>query len=100
MLARDTPPHLSSRHLSHPANPAAPSSSSPRPTTSMNDEHDDASEENIFRDMTFEEILEDLNARFLINLPREEMNLVRIYWQAEQASVLPPFSSDITFQPS
>lgn len=47
----------------------------------------DASEENIFQDMTFDEILEDLNARFLINLPREEMSLVRVYWQAEQASV-------------
>jgi len=42
-------------------------------------------EENIFRDMSFEEILEDLNARFLVNLPKEEMNLVRVYWQAEQA---------------
>ena len=50
-------------------------------------EHDagDGSEENVFRDMTFEEILEDLNARFLVNLPREEMSLVRVYWQAEQA---------------
>jgi mRNA-decapping enzyme subunit 2 len=42
-------------------------------------------EENMFRDMSFEEILEDLNARFLVNLPREEMTLVRVYWQAEQA---------------
>ncbi|WWC85845.1 uncharacterized protein L201_000712 [Kwoniella dendrophila CBS 6074] len=42
-------------------------------------------EENIFRDMSWEEILEDLNARFLINLPKEEMSLVRVYWQAEQA---------------
>lgn len=42
-------------------------------------------EENIFRDMSFDEILEDLNARFLVNLPKEEMNLVRVYWQAEQA---------------
>ena len=46
---------------------------------------DAADEENIFRDMSFEEILEDLNARFLVNLPREEMNLLRVYWQAEQA---------------
>jgi mRNA-decapping enzyme subunit 2 len=44
-------------------------------------------EENIFRDMTFDEILEDLNARFLVNLPREETSLVRVYWQAEQALV-------------
>lgn len=46
---------------------------------------DDGDEENIFRDMTFEEILEDLNARFLVNLPEEELTLVRLYWQAEQA---------------
>lgn len=39
----------------------------------------------MFRDMSFDEILEDLNARFLINLPKEEMNLLRVYWQAEQA---------------
>ena len=44
-------------------------------------------EENIFRDMTFDEILEDLNARFLVNLPKEETSLVRVYWQAEQARV-------------
>ncbi|GFZ51995.1 mRNA decapping complex subunit 2 [Saitozyma sp. JCM 24511] len=49
------------------------------------DEEDDAGEENIFRDMTFDEVMEDLNARFLVNLPKEEMTLVRIYWQAEQA---------------
>jgi mRNA-decapping enzyme subunit 2 len=50
-----------------------------------NDEQDTLAEENVFRDMSFEEILEDLNARFLVNLPREEMTLVRVYWQAEQA---------------
>jgi mRNA-decapping enzyme subunit 2 len=48
-------------------------------------EDDVPDEENIFRDMSFDEILEDLNARFLVNLPKEEMNLVRVYWQAEQA---------------
>jgi hypothetical protein len=48
-------------------------------------EHDTTLEENIFRDMSLEDILEDLNARFLVNLPREEMTLVRVYWQAEQA---------------
>ena len=42
-------------------------------------------EENIFRDMTFQEILEELNARFLVNLPKEEMGMIRVYWQAEQA---------------
>lgn len=35
--------------------------------------------------MTFDEILEDLNARFLVNMPKEESGLVRVYWQAEQA---------------
>ena len=49
------------------------------------DDEEGAAEESIFRNMTFEEVLEDLNARFLINLPKEEMTLVRIYWQAEQA---------------
>lgn len=48
-------------------------------------EDEDGGEDNIFRDMTFEEVLEDLNARFLVNLPEEEMSLVRVYWQAEQA---------------
>jgi mRNA-decapping enzyme subunit 2 len=52
------------------------------------DADDDAhDEENIFRDMTFEEVLEDLNARFLVNLPSEESSMVRVYWQAEQAYV-------------
>ncbi|TXT16055.1 hypothetical protein VHUM_00558 [Vanrija humicola] len=35
--------------------------------------------------MSFEEVLEDLNARFLVNLPEQETSLVRVYWQAEQA---------------
>lgn len=48
-------------------------------------EDDVPDEENIFRDMTFDEVLEDLNARFLVNLPKEESSLVRVYWQAEQA---------------
>lgn len=48
-------------------------------------EDDVPDEENIFRDMTFDEILEDLNARFLVNMPKEESSLVRVYWQAEQA---------------
>ena len=47
--------------------------------------------DSIFRDMTFEEVLEELNARFLVNLPREEMGLVRVYWQAEQAYVMSLF---------
>lgn len=42
-------------------------------------------DESMFRDLTFDEVLEDLNARFLVNLPQEEKSLVRIYWQAEQA---------------
>lgn len=42
-------------------------------------------QENVFRDMTFDEIMEELIARFMVNLPREETTLVRLYWQAEQA---------------
>ncbi|ORY20476.1 Dcp2, box A domain-domain-containing protein [Naematelia encephala] len=45
----------------------------------------DADDEDVFRDMSFEDVLEELNARFLANLPEEEMSLVRVYWQAEQA---------------
>lgn len=51
----------------------------------MMEEEDEGDEENIFREMTFDEILEDLNARFLVNMPKEESGLVRVYWQAEQA---------------
>ena len=72
-------PHLPSHYDSDPAE-----SSSPNPQHATEDEAE-GGEENIFRDMTLDEILEELNARFIINLPQEEMNLVRIYWQAEQA---------------
>ncbi|WVF65939.1 hypothetical protein IAT40_000677 [Kwoniella sp. CBS 6097] len=98
---RDLPPHLDSAHVYYEdSSPAASSSSTPIPyhpsplasragphPLADSDQVDDepGEEENIFRDMNFEEILEDLNARFLINLPREEMSLVRVYWQAEQA---------------
>ncbi len=47
----------------------------------------DAEAEAVFRDMTWEEIMDDLNARFLLNLPKEELGLIRVYWQAEQAWV-------------
>ncbi|KAL7418683.1 mRNA-decapping enzyme subunit 2 [Cryptotrichosporon argae] len=39
----------------------------------------------VFRAMAWDDILDDLNARFLVNLPAEETSLVRVYWQAEQA---------------
>jgi len=42
-------------------------------------------EDTIFRDMSFEDTLEELIARFMVNLPREETTPVRLYWQAEQA---------------
>jgi mRNA-decapping enzyme subunit 2 len=48
---------------------------------------DTADEDNVFRDMSFEDVLEELIARFMVNLPREETTPVRLYWQAEQASV-------------
>ncbi|ODN96275.1 hypothetical protein I350_08286 [Cryptococcus amylolentus CBS 6273] len=67
-------------------NPLFPSHAFPDPDdTPIPDDGDIDDEDNIFRDMTFDEIMEDLNARFLINLPKEEMNLLRVYWQAEQA---------------
>ncbi|OCF40735.1 hypothetical protein I317_05430 [Kwoniella heveanensis CBS 569] len=98
---RDLPPHLDSNAYYEDSSPGASSSSTPvpyhpsplasragpHPLAADSDQIDDepGEEENIFRDMNFEEILEDLNARFLINLPKEEMSLVRVYWQAEQA---------------
>jgi mRNA-decapping enzyme subunit 2 len=45
----------------------------------------DDDNENIFRGLSFEEILEELIARFMVNLPRAEITPVRLYWQAEQA---------------
>lgn len=79
-------PHL------HPGYYSPSSSSSPLESNSfpvVGPDQDDITtgddEDNMFRDMSFDEILEDLNARFLINLPKEEMNLLRVYWQAEQA---------------
>ena len=75
--------------------PSASSSSrpTPQPPTDMfpdtsaifPDPEEEGTEENIFRDMSFQDIMEELNARFLVNLPREEQGLVRVYWQAEQA---------------
>ncbi|WRT63811.1 uncharacterized protein IL334_000736 [Kwoniella shivajii] len=102
---RELPPHLDPSNQFYESSPAASSSSTPIPRFSSahpsiqqsghpmvidNSQDEDPSagpeeEENIFRDMSWEEILEDLNARFLINLPKEEMSLVRVYWQAEQA---------------
>jgi mRNA-decapping enzyme subunit 2 len=50
------------------------------------DDMEQADEEtNAFRDMSFDDIMEDLIARFMVNLPREETTPVRLYWQAEQA---------------
>jgi hypothetical protein len=46
---------------------------------------DDDESDNVFRDMPFEDIMEELIARFMVNLPREETTPVRLYWQAEQA---------------
>lgn len=77
--AHQLPPHMllyDHAPVSAPYDPPAGPSTIP---------DDDGDEENVFRDMTFEEVLEDLNARFLVNLPEEELTLVRLYWQAEQA---------------
>ncbi|KAK8845593.1 hypothetical protein IAR55_006309 [Kwoniella newhampshirensis] len=110
LTGRDLPPHLMADPLNHSFSSSSSSSTPPTPLppflfsvpsklgpetpSSGNDLFGDTAneevgghedEENIFRDMNWEEILEDLNARFLINLPKEEMSLVRVYWQAEQA---------------
>ena len=67
------------------------SSSSTMPAWAQTDSHDEMDtageddQDNVFRDMTFDEIMEELIARFMVNLPREETTLVRLYWQAEQA---------------
>jgi hypothetical protein len=42
-------------------------------------------EDNVFKDMSFEDVLEELIARFMVNLPRMETTPVRLYWQAEEA---------------
>lgn len=39
----------------------------------------------MFADLSFAEVVDELIARFLINLPPEETTLMRVYWQAEQA---------------
>ncbi|KIY30842.1 mRNA-decapping enzyme subunit 2 [Cryptococcus gattii E566] len=85
-LPGDPHPHLHSGYYS-PSSSSSPLESNSFPTVGP-DTDDTATgddEDNMFRDMSFDEILEDLNARFLINLPKEEMNLLRVYWQAEQA---------------
>lgn len=84
MPKRDMPPHFPVENY-YDSEPESSSSPRLRPPSDLHEDEGEASEENVFRDMTFEEILEDLNARFLVNLPREEMSLVRVYWQAEQA---------------
>jgi hypothetical protein len=35
--------------------------------------------------MGMAEILDELNSRFLVNLPTQEYDLIRLYWQTEQA---------------
>lgn len=85
-LPVDPHPHLDAGYYS-PSSSSSPLESNSFPTVGP-DPDDTATgddEDNMFRDMSFDEILEDLNARFLINLPKEEMNLLRVYWQAEQA---------------
>lgn len=74
-------------HASHPFDPSIQSFGDDIDVSDLipDPEDDGGEDENIFRDMTFDEILEDLNARFLVNLPKEESSLVRVYWQAEQA---------------
>lgn len=56
--------------------------------TENHDEMDGTGEDdqdNVFREMSFDDTMEELIARFMVNLPKEETTLVRLYWQAEQA---------------
>ncbi|ORX34807.1 hypothetical protein BD324DRAFT_604335 [Kockovaella imperatae] len=93
LLKQLFPPDLPVASSSSSSPSVRPSSFPPQHPTDMfpdssglfPDPDEDGGEENIFRDMTFPDILEELNARFLVNLPKEEMGLVRVYWQAEQA---------------
>lgn len=68
-----------------------PSSSSSVPVWAHTDSHDEMDgtgeddQDNVFRDMSFDDTMEELIARFMVNLPKEETTLVRLYWQAEQA---------------
>ena len=53
------------------------------PAAHMTDDDDEGA---IFRDMSFTDIMEELHARFLVNLGQEERGMIRLYWAAEQAS--------------
>ena len=93
MTAMDS--HDPSQPSFYDSDPAESSSSAMAPRhrpMSPREDDEEASEENIFRYMSFEEILEDLSARFLNNLPQEEIEPVRAYWAAEQAFVAFPRS--------
>lgn len=42
-------------------------------------------DENPFRGWPLEDVLDDLNTRFLLHLPQSEWRAERLYWQTEQA---------------
>jgi hypothetical protein len=69
--------------------PNAGSSSRIAPAWTQSDYQEDMDvteeEDNVFKDMSFEDVLEELIARFMVNLPRMETTPVRLYWQAEEA---------------
>lgn len=67
--------------------PSAPHTSADDPHPDADDSNDDsgAETERAMSKMGMRDILDDLNSRFLLNLPVQEMDLIRLYWQTEQA---------------
>lgn len=50
------------------------------------EEMDDLEDEgNRYRDMPLDHILEDLIAKFMIDISNTKLTAVRLYWQAEEA---------------
>lgn len=49
------------------------------------EEEEIGDDENPYKGLPLEEVLDDLNTRFLINLPQSEWRAERLYWHAEQA---------------
>jgi len=84
-MIRDPPPHMADEY---PSSPGASSSTAQRPLVEENGFEEEIQVDDIFRDLSITEIMEELETRFLYNLPKVETDLVRLYWQAEQAYVL------------
>lgn len=46
---------------------------------------DEDADEEALEELKFEEVLDDLNGRFILNLPEAERTYERLFWQAEEA---------------